>query len=48
MDKIVTATFKLRGTEKRIEIIKAYIASFSSYEEVVSLYMGDEEEQYIV
>lgn len=44
MDKIVTATFRLRGTEKEIERVKARIASFSSCEEVVSLYMGGEEQ----
>ena len=44
---IVRAVFKLRGTEKEIEIVKARIASLSACEEVVSLYMG-EEEMYLV
>ena len=47
MDTIIRATFKLRGTEKEIERMKARIASLSANEEVISLYMG-EEEQYIV
>ena len=47
MDVIERATFKLRGTEKEIEKVKARIASLSACEEVVSLYMG-EEELYIV
>jgi hypothetical protein len=32
---IVRAVFKLRGTEKEIEIVKARIASLSACEEVV-------------
>jgi hypothetical protein len=47
MIKTIRATFKLKGTEKGIERIKARIAVLSTYEEVISLYMG-EEEQYIV
>ena len=47
MQKTIVATFKIRGTEKEIDQIKARIASLSACEEVVSLYMG-EEEQYIV
>ena len=39
MEKIVTATFKLRGTEKEIEKVKARIASVSEMEEVISLYI---------
>ena len=42
MIKIVTATFKLRGTEKEIERVKARIATLSACEEVISLYLGKE------
>ena len=47
MEKTVTATFKLRGTEREIEVVKARIASISSCEEVVSLYMGEAEEYQV-
>lgn len=47
MNITIRCTFKLRGTEKEIEKMKARIASLSAQEEVISLYMG-EEEQYIV
>ena len=46
MIKTITATFKLCGTAKEIEKIKARIAALSACEECVSLYLG--EEQYIV
>ena len=39
MEKIITATFKVRGTEKEIEKMKARIASLSANEEVISLYI---------
>lgn len=45
MIKIVRAAFKLRGTEKEIERVKAKIASLSILEEVISLYMGEEEQK---
>ena len=38
MDKIIVATFKVRGTEKEIEKIKARIAVLLSCEEVISLH----------
>ena len=38
-DKIIVATFKVRGTEKEIERIKARIASFSIDEGIISLYI---------
>jgi N-methylhydantoinase B/oxoprolinase/acetone carboxylase alpha subunit len=47
MDKIIRATFKLRGTEKEIERVKARIASLLACEECVSLYIR-EEELYVV
>lgn len=47
MIKIIRAEFKLRGTEKKIERMKARIASLTIYEEVISMYMG-EDELYIV
>lgn len=47
MEKTITATFKLRGAEKEIERVKARIAVLSTCKEVISLYLG-EEEQYIV
>jgi hypothetical protein len=47
MMKDIRALFRLRGTEKEIERVKARIASLSACEECVSLYMG-EEEFYIV
>lgn len=37
MEKIVMATFKLRGTVKEIDKIKAHIAALSACEEVVSM-----------
>jgi len=41
MQKIVTAQFLLRGTEKEIERIKARIAALSAYEEVVSMFIKE-------
>ena len=41
MDKIIVATFKLRGTEKEIEKLKARIAAFSACEEVISMYIKE-------
>ena len=43
MIKVIRAEFKLRGTEKEIERVKAKIASLSILEEVISLYLGEEE-----
>ena len=47
MDKIIVVTFKLRGTEKEIERIKARIASLTACEEIVSMYirMAKEEKE---
>lgn len=45
MQKIVVATFKLRGTEKEIERVKCRIASLSACEECVSLYMATNKEE---
>ena len=39
MEEIIIATFKLRGKIKDIAMVKARIAAFSSYEEVISLYI---------
>ena len=39
MDKIIMASFKVRGTEKEIERVKARIAALSACEEVISLYL---------
>ena len=44
---IVRAVFTIRGTEKEIERVKARIASLSACEDVISLYMG-EEDMYMV
>ena len=44
MIKIIMATFRLRGTEKEIERIKARIASLSACEECVRLYISEKEE----
>jgi len=41
MQKIVTAQFLLRGTEKEIETVKARIAALSAYEEVVSMFLRE-------
>ena len=41
MEKTIVASFKVRGTEKEIERIKARIACFSAYEEVVSMYIRE-------
>ena len=43
MQKIVTAQFLLRGTEKEIERVKARIAALSAYEEVVSMLIREGE-----
>ena len=45
MDKIIVATFNLRGTEKEIERVKARIASLSACEECVSLYIREKKEK---
>ena len=42
MEKIVEAVFKLRGTEKEIERMKARIACLSAQEEVISMYIKEE------
>ena len=42
MEKIIEAVFKLRGTEKEIERMKARIASLSAQEEVISMYIKEE------
>jgi len=47
MDKIIRATFKLRGTENEINRMRARIAGLSACEEVVIMFMGGDE-QYIV
>ena len=44
MIKTITATFKLRGTEKEIERIIARIASLSACEKCVSLRIKEREE----
>ena len=41
MDKIIVATFKVRGTEKEIERIKARIASLTACEEIVSMHIRE-------
>jgi ribosome-interacting GTPase 1 len=38
-EETIKATFKLRGTEKEIECIRAKIAALSAHEEVVSLHL---------
>jgi hypothetical protein len=43
MIKEIRAVFKLKGTEKAIERVKAKIASLSILEEVISLYISEEE-----
>jgi hypothetical protein len=45
MIKTIRAEFKIRGTEKEIERVKARIASLSACEEVVSLYIVEKEEK---
>ena len=42
MIKMIKAVFKLRGTEKEIERMKARIASLSAQEEVISMYIKEE------
>ena len=42
MEKIIEAVFKLQGTEKEIERMKARIASLSAQEEVISMYIKEE------
>ena len=42
MIKTIIATFRLKGTEKEIERIKARIASLSAREEVISMYIKEE------
>ena len=39
MDKIIVASFKVRGTEKEIERVKGRIAALSVCEEVISMYI---------
>ena len=41
MNKIIVATFKMRGTEKEIDRIKARIASLTACEEIVSMYIRE-------
>ena len=41
MDKRIVASFKVRGTEKEIESIKARIASLTACEEVISMYIKE-------
>ena len=43
MIKVIRAEFKLSGTENEIERVKAKIASLSILEEVVSLYIREED-----
>jgi hypothetical protein len=43
MIKTIVASFKLRGSEKEIEKVRAQIASLSSLEEVISLYINTKE-----
>lgn len=40
-DVMINATFIVRGTAKEIEIIKARIASLSSEEEILSMYLKE-------
>jgi hypothetical protein len=46
MIKEIRAVFKLKGTEKAIERVKAKIASLSILEEVISLYISEEIMEY--
>ena len=41
MEKTITATFRLRGTEKEIEVVKARIAVLSTCEEVISMHIKE-------
>ena len=41
MDKMIIVSFRMRGTEKEIESIKARIASLSACEEVISMYIKE-------
>ena len=41
MDKMINATFIVRGTEKEIETIKARIAALSTKEEILSMYLKE-------
>ena len=41
MQKIVTAQFLLKGTEKEIEEAKARIAALSACEEVITLFIRE-------
>ena len=43
MEKMLTASFRVRGTEKEIEVVKARIAAISAVEEVISLYIQQKE-----
>lgn len=44
MEKIIVATFKVRGTEKEIEKVRARIASLTACEEIISMYFVKEKE----
>lgn len=44
MIKTIKASFKLKGTEKEIDKVKARLASLSACEEVISLYMEEEKQ----
>ena len=46
MIKTITATFKLWGTKKEIERVKARIAVLSTCEKVVSLYIKEETKKW--
>ena len=41
MDKLITVSFRIRGTENEIERVKARIASLSACEEVISMYIRE-------
>lgn len=42
MERIVVVTLKLRGTDEEIKHVKAVMASISTCEEVVSMYIKEE------
>ena len=41
MEKTIVTSFKVRGTEKEIEKVKARIASLTACEEVISMYIKE-------
>ena len=43
MEETIIANFRIRGTGKEIEKVKAKIASLSAQEEVISLYIKEVE-----